>query len=286
VTRIIDVINKTTPFFEARGVENPRLNVELLLSHVLKKKRLELYLEFERELDEQTLEKLRELVKRRAAGEPIQYITGTTEFFGLEFFVDKRVLIPRPETEILVAEVLQELKNRGKILQKIVDVGTGSGAIAVALAKNLPENAEIFALDVSADALEVAKSNAKKHGVEKNVRFLKSDLLQNLPSDLRADAIVTNPPYIATEELASLPKEVGAFEPKAALVGGSRGLEVIGRLVAQSHAILARGEGFLALEIGAGQAADVAQILAEHGFNVAKIVKDLAGHERVVVANA
>ncbi len=279
--RILDVINKTAPFFEKHGIESPRLNIELLLAHLLKKKRLKLYLEFERELDETTLEKLREMVRRRADGEPLQYITGVAEFCGLEFAVDRRVLIPRPETELLVEETVSRIANRGS-RNVIVDLGTGSGCIAVTLAKQLP-TAEIYATDASADALEVAKSNARRHGVEKNIRFLQGDLLQALPDSLRVDAIVSNPPYVATGELARLPKEVREFEPVQALVAGDDGLDVFRRIIADARRFLSPS-GFVALELGAGQRAAVEQLFVERGYAVAQVVKDLQGHERVVVA--
>lgn len=279
--RILDVINKTTPFFEKQGVESPRLTIELLLAHLLKKKRLELYLEFERELEEGMLEKLREMVRRRAAGEPIQYITGTAFFCGLEFAVDRRVLIPRPETELLVETTLARLTTHHSPLT-IIDVGTGSGCIAVALAKKLPA-AEITAVDASAEALEIATANAKRHGVEKNIRFILGDLLNALPDSLRVDAIVSNPPYIANGELAKLPKEVRDFEPRQALAAGEDGLDVYRRLVADAKRFLSAA-GVVALELGAGQRAVVEQLFIERGFKVAEVVKDLQGHERVIVA--
>jgi len=229
--RILEVIQKTTPYFEKQGIESPRLTIELLLAHLLKKKRMELYLEFERELDEATLVKLREMVKRRVAGEPLQYITGEVEFCGLKFLVDKRVLIPRPETELLVEAVARRNP------RKIIDVGTGSGCVAIALAKRLPE-AEITALDVSPEALEVARGNALLHQIKKNIRFLESDLLQALPDSFVVEAIVSNPPYIADGELAKLPKEVRDFEPVRALAAGEDGLKVIRRLVMNARRIL------------------------------------------------
>ncbi len=283
--RILDVINKTTPYFEKAGLESPRLNIELLLAHLLKKKRLELYLEFERELDEPTLAKLREMVKRRAAGEPLQYITGEAEFCGLKFAVDRRVLIPRPETELLVETVAERLKADGSESRpyRIVDVGTGSGCIAVALAKRLPAS-EVLAIDASPDALEVAAANAQRHGVEKNVRFLRGDLLQALADSYRADAIVSNPPYIASGELAKLPREVKDFEPVRALVAGEDGLEVIRCLVAGARRFLSSPDGFVALEIGAGQRGAVEQLFVSAGYRLAQVRKDLQGHDRVIVA--
>ncbi len=283
--QILEVIKKTTPYFEKQGIESPRLTIELLLAHLLKKKRMDLYLEFERELDEATLVKLREMVKRRVAGEPLQYITGEVEFCGLKLLVDKRVLIPRPETELLVEAVAKRLKAESgerKAGAKIVEVGTGSGCIAIALAKKLPE-AEITAVDVSPEALEVARGNGKLHQVEKNVRFLESDLLQALPDSFVVEAIVSNPPYIADGELAKLPKEVRDFEPVRALAAGEDGLKVIRRLVMDAKRILSPS-GFMALEIGAGQRVAVEEIFGQQGFVVVEVVKDLQGHERVIVA--
>jgi release factor glutamine methyltransferase len=272
--RILEVINKTVPYFEKQGIESPRLTIELLLAHLLQKKRLELYLGFERDLDEAILVQLREMVKRRAAGEPLQYVTGEADFCGLKFAVDKRVLIPRPETELLVEAV--------PAVNRIVDVGTGSGCIAVALAKRLPA-AEIYATDISADALAVAAANAKRHGVEKNIRFLQGDLLEALPSSIKVDAVVSNPPYIASGEIGTLPKEVRDFEPVQALVAGEDGLKVYRRLVPDGARVLSPGGG-LFLELGAGQRPAVEQLCVAQGFTVAAVVKDLQGHERVLVA--
>ena len=282
--RILEVINKTTPFFEKQNIESPRLNIELLLAHLLKKKRLELYLEFERELEEPMLAKLRELVKRRAAGEPLQYILGETEFCGLKVLVDKRVLIPRPETELLVKTVAERLRADGSKNRpcRIIDVGTGSGCIAIALAKKLV-NAEISALDVSADALEVARANASLHEVEKNIRFFESDLLKALPDSLQVDAIVSNPPYIVDGEMAKLPKEVRDFEPVRALAAGEDGLKVIRRLVMDARRFMSPS-CFVALEIGAGQRVAVEELFENEGYVVSEVVKDLQGHERVIVA--
>ena len=300
--RILEVISKTTEFFEKRGIESPRLTIELLLAHLLNKTRLELYLEFERELDEPTLGKLREMVKRRAAGEPLQYITGEVEFCGLKLLVDKRVLIPRPETELLVEAVMERLKCKqgqagkpappGFAAQQsqvtVIDIGTGSGCIAIALAKKLPgQNGEphtsIIATDMSADALEVARANAKLHKVEKNIRFFETDLLDAVPDSLPADVIVSNPPYVANGELAKLPKEVRDFEPVQALLAGEDGLKVIRRLAMMAKRFLSPS-GFVALEICAGQRVAVEELFVKNGFKIAEVVKDFQGHDRVIVA--
>ena len=274
--RILEVINKTTPYFEKAGIESPRLTIELLLAHVLKKKRLQLYLEFERELDEPTLAALRELVKRRVAGEPLQYIAGEAEFCGLKLAVDRRVLIPRPETELLV-EVVAARKPA-----TVVDVGTGSGCVALALAQRLPA-AEIIATDISPDALAVAQMNAGRCNFKNFTRFLQGDLLSILPDSFVVDAIVSNPPYIASGELAQLPREVKDFEPAQALFAGVDGLEVIRRVVLEARRFLSP-TGFVALEIGAGQRPAVAELFARAGYTVAQVEKDLQGHDRVIIA--
>ena len=274
--RILDIINKTAPYFEKAGVDSPRLSIELLLAHVLKKKRLQLYLEFERDVDEAVLERLRGLVKRRGAGEPLQYVTGEAEFCGLKLAVDRRVLIPRPETEILVEVVAARQPT------SVVDVGTGSGCIALALAHRLP-NAVVTATDISPDALAVAQANAARFPCNNFTRFLVGDLLSALPDSFTADAIVSNPPYIASGELAQLPREVKDFEPVQALVAGADGLDVIRRLVLTAKRHLSP-RGFVALEIGAGQRATVAELLDRAGYTVAQVEKDLQGIERVLVA--
>jgi release factor glutamine methyltransferase len=279
--KILEVIQRTAPFFEKHGVESPRLTIELLLAHLLKKRRLDLYLEFERELDAATLEKLREMVRRRAAGEPLQYITGEAEFCGMKFAVDRRVLIPRPETELLVETTLGRIAN-SKSPIAIIDLCTGSGCVAVALAKKI-EAAEVYATDVSAEALAVAEENAKRHNVEKKIRFFRGDLLEILPDSLMVDAIVSNPPYIASGDLARLPKEVREFEPVQALVAGEDGLNFYRRIVGNARRFLLP-TGFLCLELGDGQCPAVSRLCAENGWTMEDVVKDLQGKERVMVA--
>jgi release factor glutamine methyltransferase len=282
--RILDVINKTTPFFEKRGVESPRLNIELLLAHLLGKKRLELYLEFEREVEESTLTTLRELVRRRAEGEPLQYILGEVEFHGLKFHVDRRVLIPRPETEQLVETLLEDCRADPSPSPVLVDLCTGSGCIAITLAHKIP-GATVYALDTSEEALTVAALNAGRHGLEKMIRFFRGDLLQALPENAGADAIISNPPYVATGDLAALPKEVRDFEPRLALEAGTDGLDVYRRIAAEAAGRLTPA-GKLYLELGAGQRAAVENLLVAHGFTTSRVVRDLQGHERVIVARA
>lgn len=272
---ILEVINKTTPYFQRHGVDSPRLTIELLLAHVLQTNRLRLYLEFERTLDEPTLARLRELVRRRAEGEPLQYLIGEVEFCGLKLSVDRRVLIPRPETELLVEAVVKRAPTT------VLDVGTGSGCIALAVARQLPAS-RLWACDISPRALEVAQENARRHGMEKNVRFFASDLLSACSDGGRWDAIVSNPPYISRAQWGQLPREVRNFEPEPALLAGEDGLEVMRRLAPQArrHVTVT---GFVALEIGAGQRRAAVEIFEKFGFALEDVVTDLEGHERVVV---
>lgn len=283
--RILELIQRTAPYLAKHGVDSPRLTVELLLAHVLKKRRLDLYLEFDRELDERTLETLRAMVRRRVEGEPLQYILEEAAFCGLKFAVDRRVLIPRPETELLVETALERIKLRVKSVEspvRIVDLCTGSGCVAVTLAKRL-DAVEVYATDISPEALAVARENARRHNVEKKIGFFCGDLLKVLLSSLAADAIVSNPPYIASGDLARLPKEVREFEPVQALVAGEDGLNFYRRIVGNARRFLLP-DGFLCLELGDGQAAAVSHLCAANGWQVEQVVKDLRGMERVLVA--
>jgi release factor glutamine methyltransferase len=276
---LIEVINATTTFFQQKGVDSPRLTIELMLAHVLNKKRLQLYLEFERRLDEPVLDKLREMVKRRGAGEPLQYILGKTEFHGLEFQVDKRVLIPRPETELLVEQVISGCKDAGTV--RIHDIGTGSGCIAITLAKKLPA-AHLTATDRSAPALELARKNAAANGVSERIRFVESDLFSAM-GDQKFDWIVSNPPYIPASQANTLAREIRDHEPLEALFAGDDGLAIIRRIIAEAPPFLSPG-GYVALEIGAGQSEAVQQLFRDAQYQVANVVKDLQNHERLVIA--
>src|SRR6266498_1170209 len=207
---VLQVLQSSTEYLKKHKIENPRLNAEHLLAHVLGRKRIELYLEFERELTETELGPLRGLVKRRSEGEPLQHLLGTVEFCGLTFLCDKRAMVPRPETEQLVELVESRIENREA---RIVDVGTGSGVIALSLAKKFPE-AQIFAVDISADALGLARENAVRLNLNERVQFLRSDLLKNVEGFF--DLIVANLPYIAAQDRRTLSREV-LSEPEVAL---------------------------------------------------------------------
>jgi release factor glutamine methyltransferase len=242
---MLDVLQSTTAYFKKHGIENPRLNAEQLVAYTLGRSRMELYLEFERTLGEGELVPLRDLVKRRGEGEPLQHLLGTVEFCGYTFLCDKRALVPRPETEQFVEFIELSIENRES---KIVDVGTGSGVIALSLAKKFPE-AQIFAVDVSEDALALARENAIRLGVKGRVQFRKSNLLENL--DERFDLIAANLPYIAAQDRHALSREV-LRDPEIALFGGEHGDELLRELIEQAPTRLCPG-GLLALEIGLGQ---------------------------------
>lgn len=269
---VLEVIQATTPFFQKNGVESPRLNIEHLLAQVLGKKRMELYLAFDRALTDQELEPLRALVKRRAAGEPLQHLLGTAEFFGRTFGCDKRALIPRPETEQLCELVLAAGK-----AARVLDVGTGSGVIALTLAAEWPE-AQVEAVDFSEDALALARENATRLGLAERVRFLRSDLLAEVTGEF--DLIVANLPYIDSAEIAQLSREV-RHDPLSALDGGSRGLELFPRFVPQAARHL---RGRLALEIGHDQPAALTGLLTAHNFQDIRAVSDYQGRHRFLFA--
>ena len=273
---VLEVLQSTTAYFKKRSIDNPRLNAELLLAHIIRRKRIELYLEFERALDENELAPLRELVRRRAEGEPLQHLLGTVEFCGLTFLCDRRALVPRPETEELVELVESKIENRKS---KIVDVGTGSGVIALSLAKKFPE-AHIFAVDVSEDALSLAQENAARLGLTNRVQFRKNDLLENL--DERFDLIVANLPYIAMQDRHTLSKEV-LRDPEVALFAGESGQELIRKLIEQAQVHL-MPSGLLALEIGIGQAGSLSEFLAEKNYRDIESKNDYSGTTRFLFA--
>lgn len=266
---VLEVLRNTAEYFKKRGIESARLNAEHLLAHALERKRIELYLEFERVLTEAELAPLRDLVRRRGQGEPLQHLLGTVEFAGHTFLCDKRALVPRPETEELVGLLKSRIENRES---KILDVGTGSGVIALSLAAEFPE-AEITATDISEEALALARENANRLNLTSRIIFLKSELLMDVTDGY--DVIVANLPYIATGDRGSLSREV-LHDPEAALFGGERGDEIMRRLIEAAPSHLAPG-GLLALELGLGQADDLAALLAKKNYHDIKAERDYAG---------
>jgi release factor glutamine methyltransferase len=259
--------------------DRARMDAELLLCHVLDRNRAWLIANRDAGLSEQEAQRFQGLLERRAAGEPIQYILGETEFYGLPFRVTREVLIPRPETELLVEKVVALTKHFAS--PRIVDIGTGSGAIAVALARHLP-NASITAVDLSGPGLVIARDNAKRNGVSESIRFLEGDLLAPAAQE-SFDIVVSNPPYIPDSDRASLAVEVRDYEPGLALFAGDDGLALYRRLIPSAFFALVPG-GFIALEIGFGQAMAVNDVLKAGGFEQVEFTPDLQGIPRVTSA--
>lgn len=277
VWTIGSILKWSEQYFGSHGAETPRLDAEVLLSYLLGQKRIFLYVHFDQPLTVEELARYREMVKRRAAGEPVAYICGEKEFMGLTFKVTPAVLVPQPDTETLVEAVIERLK--GKEGARIADVCTGSGAIALALAHYLPETS-VAATDISAEAIGIAKRNAENLSFSERAEFFEGDLLAPLAGKT-FDAIVSNPPYIPSGEIAGLPREV-RVEPKIALDGGADGLDFYRHLVHESADFLENG-GFLAVECGDTQAGAIADMAKGGGFGKTEILCDLADKERVVV---
>lgn len=271
------VLGWTSQHFEKSSVDAPRLTAELLLGHTLELDRVSLYTQLDRPLSKDELAAYRALIQRRLSGEPTQYLTGTKDFYGRKFTVDPRVLIPRPETELLV-EAVVKLKPA-----RVLDLCTGSGCIAVTVACELP-NSSVWATDLSKDACDVAKLNADTLGAGSRVTVLQGDLLAAVPQGPKFDVIVSNPPYVKASELATLQKEVQR-EPKSALDGGPDGLDFIRRIAIDAVLRLKSG-GTLALEIGDGQGDSVNDILVRAGYREVRIEKDLARHDRLAFGKA
>ena len=276
---LLEVIKKTTDFFTAKGVENPRLNAELLIGQVLGLQRMQLYLQFERPVTEPELEKIRPLVKRRSQREPLQYILGETEFFHLKLKIDRRALIPRPETEHLCELITQRLPAPPAT---ILDLGTGSGAIALGLAAFYP-SAAVTALDVSETALDLARENAAALGLAGRMRLLCSDWFAALEPGVRFELIVANPPYLSEQETAVAMPEVRGHEPLVALASGADGLAALTRIITEAPRFLAEA-GLLGLETGIAQHAVLRERAAAAGFARVESLRDLSDRDRYLLA--
>jgi len=309
---VLRLLSWTTDFFRQRGSDSPRLDAEVLLAHSLGCSRIELYTAFGSEPSGPQRQTFRELVRRRGEGVPVAYLVGHREFYSLRLGVTPAVLIPRPETEHLVTLALDHAKSLAPtgsartgtpadnaVAQcppptptlrplKIADVGTGSGAIAVALAKHLPAvypgGCLITAIDLSPDALDVARGNARDHGVDPQIEFVQGDLLDKLPAGSDFDMILSNPPYVSRGEYADLDPTVRDHEPKMALLAGERGTEIIARLIDQAASRLVSG-GLLAIELSPMIAKDCSALVAADGhFHEPKLIRDLGGNQRIVTA--
>lgn len=277
--RLLDVLQASAEYLAGKGVPDARLQAELLVSHGLRCSRMQLYVRFETMLDEPQLVPLRAGIKRLAGGEPLQYVLGDVEFMGHRFKVDRRALIPRPDTEILVQAVLEQagLWERGGV--SVADIGTGTGCVVVSLALAQPA-VRFVAVDLHAEALELARENAVLNGVEGRIEFRQGDLLNGFAAG-ELDAVVSNLPYITSAECARLPGHIRNHEPMSALDGGADGLDLIRRLAVESRTALKPG-GWLFLEIGFDQGQPVLGWLNDNGFVDVTVKKDLGGRDRVV----
>jgi release factor glutamine methyltransferase len=279
---VLEVIQRSTDFLQQKGVESPRLQIELMLAHALNVPRLKLYLNFERMLNEMELNRVREMVKRRASREPLQHILGSTSFCGLEIKCSRTALVPRPETELLAERGWQFLSTLNPQSSTALDFGTGTGCIAIALAIKAPQ-AAIHASDISAAALALARENAARSNVTDRICFHEGDGFAALPSGLPFDLIVSNPPYIAAEEIASLQQEVRDFDPRLALDGGGDGLDFYRRIAKEAPLFLKPG-GKLMVELGDGQAEDAKKIFSNENWIVEEIVADYSSRARILIA--
>jgi release factor glutamine methyltransferase len=273
-------VDSACELFVANDVPSPRLNAELLLMFVLGQERAYLYAHPERELTAEEQDRYDEVIRERARGCPTQYITGHQEFWGLDLLVSPAVLIPRPETEHLIEAVLELIKRREPEEKlRLVDVGTGSGCIALALGSELPQ-AEIHACDLSDEALEMARANAARLGVENRIAFRKSDLLSAYAGET-FDFVVSNPPYVGESEADKVQRQVREFEPKVAVFSGQEGMDIYRRLIPQAKEVLKPG-GWFAAEIGFSAESKVRELLA--GWDEVQVTPDLQGIPRVIAA--
>jgi release factor glutamine methyltransferase len=275
---VLEAINLSTEFLGNKEIESPRINAELLLAHALNCRRIDLYLSYDRPLSEDEIKIYREFIRRRSKSEPLQYITGKVEFYGLQFKVNPSVLIPRQETEILIETIISTVSIEDKI--KILDVGTGSGNISVSLAKHLP-NSMITTIDNSESALETAKENANLLQVSGQIIFLNHDINSESILNERFDIVVSNPPYISKDEFPELKDELKVFEPKAALTDFADGLNYF-RIISAKSKYLLGSNGKIFFEVGQGQADEVRKILTENNFSEISVVKDYLKIDRVI----
>ncbi len=277
---ILEAIQKTTGYFERKGIESARVNAELLLAEVLGKKRLELYLSYDQPLKENEMNKYRSVIARRGKFEPLQYIIGHTEFFGYKICVDQSVLIPRPESEVLIEMVIDDFSDKENL--KILDIGTGSGCLSIALAKKL-NNVHITAVDISYKASRLAEYNAKINEIENKIKFLTADINSIVGGDFndQYDIVISNPPYVSLADFQNLQPEIKDYEPKNAVTDNANGFTFYRRIAAFSQNALRKG-GALYLETGQGMAPDVEKILEGNNFSNLKVRKDYLDIERVI----
>lgn len=280
---VLETIQKSTDFLAKRGIESPRLQAELLLAHLLKMPRMKLYLNFDRALSTVETDSFREYIKRRGQREPLQHITGSTSFCGFEMIVNRHALVPRPETELLAELGWNYLTALNSPSAKALDMGTGTGCIAIALAAKSPQ-ASVVATDLSPDALALAKENAEKNLVAGKIEFFQGDGFSALPAEAQFDLIISNPPYIPTAEIATLQPEVRDFDPRPALDGGADGLVFYRMFASQAKPFLKPG-GKIMLEFGDGQSPAVQKLFADENWIVEAIKEDYSQRERIFIAS-
>ncbi|RLC52450.1 MAG: peptide chain release factor N(5)-glutamine methyltransferase [Candidatus Cloacimonadota bacterium] len=269
---IKEILKWTSNFFKTKKIENARLNAELIISHILKINRLNLYLQFDRILTVSERKKIKELILRRATFEPLQYVLGECEFYGNRIIVNSAVLIPRPETELLVERIIKDNAS----VKSFLEIGTGSGAVAIALKMNFPES-KADASDISEEALAVAKQNSDNNGTQ--INFIKSDIFSEIKE--KYEIIVSNPPYISAEEYGNLSPEITEFEPKIALLAKENGLFFYKKILSEAKEFLCEN-GCIYFEIGSKQADKIREIALKNGFENISVFKDLNGFDRIM----
>jgi release factor glutamine methyltransferase len=274
---VLEGIQLTTQYLEKKGIDSPRVNAELMLSHILKCKRLDLYLSFDKPLKDEEIKLYREYLRRRAAFEPLQYILGSVEFFGMEFKVDPSVLIPRPETEVLIETIINYFPNKNS--RSFLDVGTGSGNIAVCLAKYFPD-ALITSIDVNKKAIQQAVENAELNKVLERINFIEGDFKEFIPGN-KFDVIVSNPPYVSLEEYPSLQQEIVKYEPADAVSDFGDGYTFYNLICEKANIFLNR-PGYLFFETGKDQQSKVREIMEKNNFQNLIVKKDYLNIERVI----
>jgi len=281
---ILEIVSATAQYLKEKGIDDARLNAELLLARVLGCRRIDLYANFDKPVRESEREQYKSLLKRRVAREPLQYILGETEFMGLRFAVDRRVLIPRPETETLVEKTIDVCRQFPEGMESIsvLDIGTGCGNIAVSLAKFVG-NAHLTAIDVSADALEVARKNGEMHNVSPRIEWKLADIMSDAFLEIgdAFDIVVSNPPYGSEEDLKTLQAEIISYEPKIAFFDGGDGLKFLRRISEVGNRLLRKG-GYLLFEVGFNQSAETRDIMARSHYEEIEVFRDLAGIDRVI----
>ena len=276
---ILEVIAKSIEYLDKKGIESPRANAEILLANILNCKRLELYLMYEKPLRDSELNNYREFLKRRSNYEPVQYITGSVEFYALELKVTPAVLIPRPETEILVEVIIDSVKKEDELF--ILDFGSGCGNISIALAENLP-NVHVTGIDISKDAIMIANENLEKYKLNDRVNFVKGDILKfNVNNFSNYDIIVSNPPYVSQNDYLNVQKEIKNFEPKIAVTDFSDGYKYFVKIITLASEILKSG-GKLFFEMGEGQSKKINELLVKNNYKKIYVFKDYQKIDRVI----